>query len=41
MIRAVCGEFLVTFLFMFIVMSTAVNNWRQTNSEGCSLYAHS
>ncbi|KAJ3306822.1 hypothetical protein HDV03_003859 [Kappamyces sp. JEL0829] len=37
MIRAVCGEFLVTFLFMFIVMSTAISNGRQANSEGLVL----
>jgi glycerol uptake facilitator-like aquaporin len=37
MIRAVFGEGLVTFLFMFIVMATAVNNGRQENPENLVL----
>jgi glycerol uptake facilitator-like aquaporin len=37
LIRAVFGEGLVTFLFMFIVMATAVNNGRQENPENLVL----
>jgi glycerol uptake facilitator-like aquaporin len=39
MFRAILGEGLVTFLFMFIVMATAVNNGRQTNPENLALAA--
>lgn len=39
MFRAILGEGLVTFLFMFIVMSTAVNNGRQSNPENLALAA--
>jgi glycerol uptake facilitator-like aquaporin len=37
MIRAVFGEGLVTFLFMFIVMAIGVNNGRQENPENLVL----
>lgn len=39
MYRAVLGEGLVTFLFMFIVMATGVNNGRQENPEALVLSA--
>lgn len=37
MFRAIFGEGLVTFLFMFIVMATAVNNGRQDSPENLVL----
>lgn len=37
LIRAVLGEGLVTFLFMFIVMATSVNNGRQDKPENLVL----
>ena len=37
MFRAIFGEGLVTFLFMFVVMATAVNNGRQENPENLVL----
>ncbi len=39
MYRAIAGEFLVTYLFMFIVMATAVNNGRQASPENLVLGA--
>eukprot|EP00842_Homolaphlyctis_polyrhiza_P006362 jgi/Hompol1/6727/HPOL_005060-RA len=39
MFRAIFGEGLVTFLFMFIVEGTAVNNGRQSNPENLVLGA--
>jgi glycerol uptake facilitator-like aquaporin len=39
MIKAIFGEGLVTFLFMFVVMATAVNNGRQEVPEHLVLAA--
>jgi glycerol uptake facilitator-like aquaporin len=39
MMRAVLGEGLVTFLFLFVVQATAINNQRQSSPENLVLGA--